>query len=160
MKNVDRLFCGKNKIEKGRKVEMKKEAAENERKKEYLKGYEREIRKMERCKIKIEEMRLQQIYPSVSSDGMPHAHIKNDLSSFVSLLDQEERRYQKANYLRVKKCKEITDKIERLEKEDEKDVLMYRYIRLMKWEDIAIQMGYSWQHLHKIHAKALKNFRI
>lgn len=139
---------------------MKKEAAENERKKEYLKGYEREIRKMERCKIKIEEMRLQQIYPSVSSDGMPHAHIKNDLSSFVSLLDQEERRYQKANYLRVKKCKEITDKIERLEKEDEKDVLMYRYIRLMKWEDIAIQMGYSWQHLHKIHAKALKNFRI
>ena len=71
------------------------------------------------------------------------------------LLDEEERRYMKSRYHRIKLCREITDKIERMDNEDEKDVLMYRYIRLMKWEDIAVKMEYSWQHLHKIHARAL-----
>lgn len=134
--------------------------AEKEKKKEYLKGYEREVRKMERCRLKIEEMRLNQFCPSVSSDGMPHAHAKNDLSSFAAMLDQEERKYLKAKYLRIKKCKEITDKIERLKNEDEKDVLMYRYIKLMKWEDIAVRMGYSWKHVHRIHSNALNHFKM
>ena len=75
-------------------------------------------------------------------------------------MDAEERRYMKARYRRIQMCKEITDKIERMDNEDEKDVLMYRYIRLMKWEDIAVKMEYSWQHIHKIHARALKNFQL
>ena len=44
--------------------------------------------------------------------------------------------------------------------EDEKDVLMYRYIKLMKWEDICMKMDYSLQHIHRIHKKALENFKM
>lgn len=131
-----------------------------ELKKEYLKGYERAVRQMKRSEEKITEIRLSKIMPSANNDGMPHAHSNSDLSGYAALLDEEERRYIKTRYYRIKLCEEITNKIERMNNEDEKDVLTYRYIRLMKWEDIAVRMGYSWQHIHKIHARALKNFQI
>jgi len=143
------------KIERGMSVEK-----ENELKKEYLRGYEKAVCQMKRSEEKITEMRLSKIMPCVGNDGMPHAHNNTDLSSYAALLDEEERRYMKARYDRIKLCREITDKIERMDNEDEKDVLMYRYVRLMKWEDIAVKMEYSWQHIHKIHARALKNFQL
>lgn len=139
---------------------MKPDQTETEQKKEYLKGYEKAVRQMERSELKIREMRLNRICPPVINDGMPHSSSQNDLSSYAALLDQEEKRYMKYRYQRIQKCKEITDRIEWLSDEDEKDVLMYRYIRLMKWEDIAVKMGFSWQYLHKIHAGALKNFKM
>lgn len=133
---------------------------ENEKKKQYLWGYRAAVRQMERSELKIREMRLKQMLPSMDADGMPHAHNNSDLSGYAALLDQEERKYLKARYMRIRKCKEITDRIEHLADEDEKDVLMYRYIKLMTWEDIAVKMGFSWQHTHKIHARALSNFKL
>lgn len=141
-------------------MENKNQAGENEKKKEYLRGYERAVRQMERSELRIREIRLSRICPVVVNDGMPHASSCRDLSSYAALLDQEERRYMKYRYQRIKKCKEITDRIERLSDEDEKDVLLYRYIKLLNWEDIAVKMGFSWQHVHKIHARALKNFKM
>lgn len=141
------------------KVKQEKNT-EIEMKKEYLKGYEKAQRQMERSELRIKEMRLNRICPSVINDGMPHASNQTDLSGYAALLEQEEKRYMRYRYQRVRKCKEITDRIEHLADEDEKDVLIYRYIKLMKWEDIAVKMGFSWQYLHKIHARALKNYTI
>ena len=133
---------------------------EIEIKKEYLRGYGRAVRQMERSEVKINEMRLNKICPSVNNDGMPHSHGNNDLSGYVALLDEEEKRYTKARYERIKLCRDISDKIECMENEDEKDVLMYRYIKLMKWEDICVRMDISWKQVHRIHARALKNFKL
>lgn len=133
---------------------------EIETKKEYLRGYGRAVRQMERSEVKIAEMRMNKICPSVNNDGMPHAHSNSDLSGYAALLDEEERRYMKARYERIRICRDISDKIERMDNEDEKDVLMYRYIKLMKWEDICVKMGHSWQHIHRIHRKALENFKM
>lgn len=36
-----------------------------------------------------------------------------------------------------------------------RQLLSYRYIDGMKWESIAVEMNYSWQHLHKMHSTAL-----
>lgn len=137
-----------------------KEILETEQKKEYLKEYGRIVRQMERSELIIKEMRLNRMMPVVVNDGMPHAHNNSDLSSYAAMLDQEEKKYLKYRYQRIKKCKEIKDRIEQLESEDEKDVLMYRYIKLMKWEDICVKMEHSWQHVHRIHAKALRNFKM
>lgn len=129
-------------------------------KKEYLRGYERAVRQMERSEVRMREMRLNKIYPSMNNDGMPHAHNSSDLSGYASVLDEEERRYLKARYNRIVLCRDISNKIECLVDEDEKDVLMYRYIKLMKWEDICVKMDHSWQHIHRIHKKALENFKM
>ena len=138
---------------------MNMNMTENEKKKWYLKGYERAVRQMQRSELRIRELRLNRICPAVIVDGMPHTSGGSDLSDFVAELDREERKYMKARYLRIKLCREIMDKIERLPNEDEKDVLAFRYIKLMKWEDICVEMGFSWQHTHRIHANALKHFQ-
>lgn len=134
--------------------------ADIKQKKEYLKSYKKVVSQMERSDLRIREMRLNRMMPTIINDGMPHAHSNNDLSSYAALLDQEEKRYKKYRYQRVKKCKEITDRIEQLENEDEKDILMYRYIKLMKWEDIYIKMSLSCRRVHYIHSNALKNFKM
>ena len=35
-------------------------------------------------------------------------------------------------------------------------LLRMRYIRGLTWEKIAVEMSYSWQHVHKIHGDALR----
>ena len=133
---------------------------ENQKKKEYLRGYEKAVHQMERSALRISEIRLSKACPSVANDGMPHTHNNNDLSSYVALLEQEEKQYIKYRNQRIKKCNEITEKIEQLENEDEKDVLFYRYIQLMKWEEICNEMQCSWRKVHRIHIKALNNIVI
>ncbi len=47
-----------------------------------------------------------------------------------------------------------------MENEDEQEVLRLRYILGMKWEEVAVKMGYSWKQTHRIHSSALKNFKM
>ena len=107
------------------------ELTEMEKKKEYLKSYERAVRRRERESEKIMELRMAQIIPAQGNDGMPHAHKCTDLSGYAAMLDEAEKRYRKTRYECVRLCKEIPDKIEHLQNDDEKDVLMYRYLRRM-----------------------------
>lgn len=133
---------------------------ENKKKKEYLEQYRKAVRQMERSELRINEIRMKKMHPSFVLDGLPRGSAQLDMSSYAAKLDEENRKYLKARYQRVKLCEEITDKIERMADENEKDVLTYRYIKLMKWEDIAVKMGFGWQHTHKIHVRALKNFKM
>lgn len=134
------------------------EKSEIEAKKEYLKEYGKIVRQMEQSKLIIREMRLNAMMPAVVNDGMPHAHNNTDFSSYAAMLDQEERRYMKYRYRRIKKCKEIRDKIEQLASEDEKQVLEYRYIRLLSMGEIAEKRKKSYRQILRIHKSALEHF--
>ena len=35
-------------------------------------------------------------------------------------------------------------------------LLLYRYRDLWTWEKIAVEMGYSWQYVHRLHSRALE----
>lgn len=133
---------------------------ENERKKEYLDGYRKCIRQIDRLNEELAEIRINKMFPSMTQDGMPHAHNNTDLSVYASRIDKTERKIIKARYLKIQKMKEITEKIERMDDENEKDVLFYRYIRLMKWEEIAAKMKYTYRNVTKIHGRALCSFQI
>ena len=140
--------------------DQKGQQPENEKKKEYLREYKKAVRQLNRIELEIQDMRFNKICPSMIMDGMPHAHNNSDLSAYAALLDKEEKRYMKARYKRIQKCKEIKDRIEQLENEDEKDVILYRYIKLMKWKDICTKMKYSWKQIHRIHSNALIHFKL
>lgn len=133
---------------------------ENEKKKEYLWGYQKTKRQLERLEEELVELRLDKMCPSVIQDGMPHASGGGDLSGYAARVDALERKILKARYKRIQRFKEIRGQIERLEDENEKDVLVYRYIRGMKWEDIAVKTGYSWKQVHRFHSNALENFKM
>ena len=35
-----------------------------------------------------------------------------------------------------------------------------QYIKGLKWEKIAVEMGYAWAQIHRIHSSALKNLKM
>ena len=50
------------------------------------------------------------------------------------------------------------EKIEQMENEVEKVILYKRYFGNESFENIAVECGYSWRHIHRLHGEALKNF--
>jgi DNA-directed RNA polymerase specialized sigma subunit len=54
---------------------------------------------------------------------------------------------------------DIRDTIRQVDRHEEQTLLQLRYLNGMKWEEIAVEMGYSWQWTHKIHKKALDSVK-
>lgn len=136
------------------KEELKKE---NEKKKKYLWQYEGAVSKMEYHERRIKELRLNKMCPSIIVDGMPHGNEKSDLSTYAFMLEEEEEKYMRARYNRVKKKQEIEKYINNLHDKKQIRIMIYRYICLYKWEKIAERTEETVRNLHKIHGKALTN---
>lgn len=133
---------------------------ENQRKKEYLKGYVYSLRKAQRLKEQIDALRSQQMFPSVNNDGMPHGNTHSDLSGYVARLDALISQLEHEQALAVRQYKEIHDRIHKMQEGAEKEVLIRRYLMGRTWEQIAVEMNYSYRFVLKIHGKALGNFEI
>lgn len=137
---------------------MKK--TENEKKKEFLMGYQVAKKDVARLEQQLEELRMNKLSPScMIGDGMPHAHELADLSDYAAKVDELEREIWAARYCRIRAFQIIQSAIESMNIGKEKDLLTYRYLRGMKWEKICVEMKHSWQHIHRIHASALKNLK-
>lgn len=133
---------------------------ENERKKEYLKGYIYSIRKEQRLKEQIEELRSQQMFPSVNHDGMPQGNAHSDLSDYVARLDVLISQLEQEQAMAVRQYKEIHDRIYQMQDGAEKEVLIRRYLMGRTWEQIAVEMDYNYRSVLKIHGRALRSFEI
>ena len=71
-----------------------------------------------------------------------------------------ERELIRKRFDRIQSFRKVQAAIEEIEDETEKDLLTYRYLKGMKWEEIAVEMGYSWRAVHKIHSRALEHLEI
>lgn len=140
---------------------MDRELTENEKKKLFLKSYLRDKQAVRRIEEQLAELRLSKLYPGMSmGDGMPHGSDMRDLSDYAAKVDELERELIQKRYDRICSFRKVQTAIEELEDETEKDLLTYRYLNGMKWEEIAVKMGYSWKHIHRIHAVALKDLKM
>lgn len=133
---------------------------ENERKKEYLKGYIYSVRKAQRLKEQIDELRSQQMFPSVNRDGMPQGNTHSDLSGYMARLDALISQLEHEQAMAVRQYKEIHDRIHKMQDGAEKEVLIRRYLRGRTWEQIAVEMNYNYRSVLKIHGRALRSFEI
>lgn len=133
---------------------------ENEQKKEYLKSYRRAIKREQDILDEIQRLRLDKMFPSVVNDGMPHGSSHSDLSDYVAILDEQIDLLKEERLEKVRCYQKIERQISQMENEDEQEVLRLRYIFGMKWEEVAVKMNYSWKWVHKIHGRALLNFKI
>ena len=101
---------------------------ENERKKEYLRGYRKHGKRIKRIELEIEEIRSMKMYPSMSNDGMPRGSNQSDLSSYAAALQEKEDELYREGVEQVKLYKDIGHRIDKLDNENERDVMFYRYI--------------------------------
>ena len=134
---------------------------ENEKKKEYLRQYGCALRAERAIEEEIQQVRLDKMFPALVQDGMPHGSGGNsDLSDFVVKVDELLADLKKQVEERITLRKEIVQKIERMEDETEKLVLRMRYIHLKSFEEISIELGYTYRHVIRMHGWALKNFKM
>lgn len=141
-------------------IEENNVKSENEKKKEYLRGYRVHVRRIGRIESELAELRAMRGSMSVNNDGMPHGSNQGDLSDYAAEVDDLEKKLVEERYNRIVEYKDIAHRIKQLNSENEKDVLFYRYIKGMDWWEIAEKMSYSERWIHKLHGKALAHFEL
>lgn len=133
---------------------------DNEKKKEYLNGYREAKRREKRILEQIQQLRLDKMFPCLQNDDMPHSHNQTDLSDYAVKLDELMESLKEERLEAVKQYESVYKAIKGLEKENEQEVLIRRYINGEKWEKIALDIGYDYRYVLKIHGRALENFII
>lgn len=127
--------------------------------KEFLLQYKWAKREAADVELRITQLRLRYGAPSaINYSDMPSAHNPHDLSDYIiqleKLTDYLFEKYQRCIgietdiYMRLD---QMTDQIER-------EVLRYRYVDGLTWEQIADRMSYSRRNITRIHGRALQHF--
>lgn len=136
------------------------EKEKNEKKKEYLNRYKTAVKKYNSLQEQEERIRAEMGPGAIEYSGMPKAHKKTDLSDYMVRLEKilykiadKKREMQEIRL-------EIEDKITDIDDGIQSRVLYLRYIRFLKWEDICVEIGYSWRQVHRAHSQALKKMNI
>ena len=133
----------------------------NDHKKDFLWGYKRAMHDMKRAEEDLEEYRTRILYPTSLYDDMPRGSGETlDLSKYMPEIERRRQKCLKRWYVAMKKADEIKNCIRRLEKEEERDVLHYRYIMCLGWEEVVEKMNYEERQVYYIHGDALKNLII
>lgn len=126
--------------------------------KQYLKQYETMHKTAERFKREYEQevKMIDAIRSAADNDGMPHSSAISDptLEKAIRLSDKATK-WKIAELDALEKRQEVFEAIMSVTG-IEGEVLQLRYIELMKWEEICVEIGYSWQHTHRLHKQALK----
>ena len=133
---------------------------ENDRKKTYLRAYRKHGKRIKRIESEIEEIRNMKMYPSSNNNGMPHGSNQSDLSSYAAAIQEREDELYQEGVKQVQTYKDIEYRINKLENQDERDVMFYKYIKGFTWWQIAQLMEYSESWIYELHGRALKNIQI
>lgn len=119
--------------------------------------------KLERDKLRgiIKDLEAAMYNPRAQRlDGMPRSGsgarsgVESIAIRHADLLDE----YRKKETELLSAMQAIEQAIESLDPTDRTVIRLY-YIKGLTWEEVAVEMTYSWRQVHRIHARALKKLR-
>ena len=125
--------------------------------KEYLRQYEYADRRAKRLKEEYEEelLRIDAIRSASDNDGMPHGtNISRPTEDKAIKLTDKALKWQQAELDAIEARQRVFELIYDIDG-IEGDVLISRYVKLHKWEEICVELHYSWQGIHLVHRRAL-----
>lgn len=134
--------------------------SENDRKKEYLKSYQKAVRREQKILDEIQQLRMDKMFPSVVNDGMPKSNKYSDLAEYVAKVDELIEKLKNERFEKIKLMDDILYHISLLEDKDEQRVLKLRYIKGLKWKEIEEALGYSHRSVHRLYNKSLQHLII
>lgn len=126
--------------------------------KEYLKQYERAVKRAQRYRQQYEEESalIDAVRSLSDNDGMPHGSgVSKPTENKAIRLADRRMRLIRAELEAIRIKQELFDFIDGIEG-IEGDVLYHRYIRLLKWEEVCLIVHYSWPNTMRIHRRALE----
>lgn len=124
--------------------------------KDDLRAYREQKRELAVLREELEELTESMQAPGSNLDGMPHAPGRGDA------MERAVARKIELEEMYAAKMEALCDAITRVENAienlppREKTVLRAYYIRGLKWEEVCVVTHYSWKHVHRIHASALR----
>lgn len=124
-----------------------------------LKKYIPLKKEAEELRLQAEQLRAEaRGLKAVVIDGMPNGGgVKSDsIGNAVARLDEIERDYIGKYDEALCELHRIERVIESLENPTERRLMRKRYIEDKSWEDICVELNYSWRQVHRTHAKILK----
>lgn len=87
--------------------------------------------------------------------GAPKNRMENIISRIIDLEKQVDSEIDRLCKIR----QQIEDVIQKVSKEEYRQVLRYRYINGLTFEEIAKAMNYSWRWIMELHGRALKEIK-
>ena len=135
----------------------------NERVKQWLWRYREAKKDVRRLEEELHELiESQESCGAIEYSDMPKGGCNHsDLSDYMIKREKIWRKIHKARYKRIVVFQEIKNAIDRLPSADEREVMSYRYLRLMSWEKICVKIEKSWKSVvFDIHGRALRNMKI
>ena len=135
---------------------------ENNRKKEYLREYRSSRRRINRIDEEITELNeLAASVKPIDYSGMPHGSgNQKDLSDELARIDSLEEKLGKEKESCIEIYISIEKQMKEVKNEDENDVLFYRYVKGLRFWEIAEKMDCSEQWVHKLHGRALAHLKL
>ena len=134
---------------------------ENDKKKEYLKSYRNLCKKLESLEEQLQSLREAEQSAKVQSiSDMPRGSKQLDLSDYIVKLDVVFTKIIRARADCLKRKLEIESRIADMPDGIESDILHKRYLEFKPWEQICVDVGYSWMQTHRHHSKALASFKM
>lgn len=131
---------------------------ENEQKKEYLNRYKdlcRKLRSLEEQLLALKEVEESAKIQNISD--MPKGGKQTDLSDYIVKLDKVFTQILKTRSKCMRLMIEIEGYISDMPDGIESSIIHKRYIELKTWEQICVEINYSWKQTHRKHSSALQH---
>lgn len=101
------------------------------------------------------DSRAMKITSTIQQDVVDGTRSQDKICEAVILIIELQELINDKIIILVEKEKKIMNTIEDLPVR-EKRLFYLRYIEGLRWEEVAVEMGYSWQHIHRLHSIALR----
>lgn len=132
----------------------------NEEKKQYLRRYQEAKKRAKRIQEEIDALRSSETSPVGLGDGLPHGSGTSDLSGYAARWDELVRELEAEKETQMVTYREIRQQIGMVPDAIEQEILSRRYLIGQSWEKIAVEMGYSYRNITRLHGYALKHFEL
>lgn len=129
--------------------------------KEYLKQYEYAVKRIRRLEeeYEAENLLIDAVRSLSDNDGMPHGNgISKPTENKAIRLADKTLRLVEAKLEAIEIRQKVFDLIDRIGG-TEGDVLYEKYINLKTWEQVCVDINYSWMQTHRYHRRALELVR-
>lgn len=134
---------------------------ENEKKQEYLCSYENLCKKLQSLEEQLLSIReVGQSAKAQSISDMPKGFKQLDLSDYMVKLEMVFTKINRTRTKCLERKLEIENHIADMTDGVESAILHKRYIEFKTWEQICIEMDYSCRQTHRLHSRALVNFKM
>ena len=96
--------------------------------------------------------------PDLSQDRVQTGTVSDRIGNTVAKIIDLEREINAEIDRFVDLKREIRERIDKVASEDFRIILQKRYLNFQKWEQIAVDLNYTYRHVTRLHGEAIQAF--